>query len=145
LGDALLTKPNHRHRLLRARRERPRARRTAEQRDEFAPFHSLMPPMLPTERIAHLIYGRRLLRCGISIHAMTAQGRTQSFGDVGSNVWFARKRTCLGDLCVRALLSPMALSRFLQPPRCRRFDTLAEAVEAIKAGVTKKSPASGGA
>jgi hypothetical protein len=112
LGDALLTKPNHRHRLLRARRERPRARRTAEQRDEFAPFHSLMPPMLPTERIAHLIYGRRLLRCGISIHAMTAQGRTQSFG---------------------------------QPPRCRRFDTLAEAVEAIKAGVTKKSPASGGA
>src|SRR5262245_31198853 len=25
-----------------------------------------VPPVLPTERIAHLIYGRRLLRCGIS-------------------------------------------------------------------------------
>src|SRR6516164_8392357 len=32
--------PNHRHvRLLRARRERPRRRRAAEQRDELAPFH----------------------------------------------------------------------------------------------------------
>jgi hypothetical protein len=29
--------PDRRHRLLRARRERPR-HRTAEQRDEFAPF-----------------------------------------------------------------------------------------------------------
>jgi hypothetical protein len=27
--------------LLRARRERPRSRRTAEQRDEIAPFHSI--------------------------------------------------------------------------------------------------------
>ena len=34
-----------------------------------------MPPVLPTERIAHLNYGRRLLRCGISIPAMTAWGR----------------------------------------------------------------------
>src|SRR6516162_7963232 len=33
---------NHRHRrLLRARRERPCNRRAAEQRDEFAPFHSI--------------------------------------------------------------------------------------------------------
>jgi hypothetical protein len=33
--------PNHRHRrLLRPRRERPRSRRTAEQRDEIAPLHS---------------------------------------------------------------------------------------------------------
>ena len=47
----------------------PRAatrRRAADQRDELAPFHRPMPPVLPTERIAHL-YGRRLLRCGISI------------------------------------------------------------------------------
>src|SRR5262249_12280283 len=29
-------------------------RRAAEQRDELAPLHSLMPPVLPTERIAHL-------------------------------------------------------------------------------------------
>src|SRR5262249_31590405 len=41
-------------RLLRARRERPRGRRAAEQRDELAPFHYPMPPVLPTERIAHL-------------------------------------------------------------------------------------------
>ena len=35
-------KPDHRHRrLLRARRQRPRRRRAAEQRDEFAPLHSI--------------------------------------------------------------------------------------------------------
>ena len=39
--------PNHRHRrLLRARRERPRDRRTAEQGDERAPFHVWMAPAL---------------------------------------------------------------------------------------------------
>src|SRR5262249_40633923 len=32
---------NHRHRLLRARRERPRRRRAAEQRDELAALHSI--------------------------------------------------------------------------------------------------------
>jgi hypothetical protein len=32
-------KSNHRHRLLRTRRKRPRCRRAAEQRDEFAPLH----------------------------------------------------------------------------------------------------------
>ena len=35
-------------------RERPRDSRAAEQRDELAPFHCPMPPVLPTERIAHL-------------------------------------------------------------------------------------------
>src|SRR5262245_60635047 len=35
-------KPNHRHRgLLRTRRERPRGRRTADQRDELAALHSM--------------------------------------------------------------------------------------------------------
>src|SRR5262245_59587728 len=35
-------KSNHRHcRLLRPRRERPRGRRAAEQRDEVAPLHSI--------------------------------------------------------------------------------------------------------
>jgi hypothetical protein len=35
-----IEKPDHRHcRLLRARSERPRRRRAAEQRDDFAPFH----------------------------------------------------------------------------------------------------------
>src|SRR5262249_6479015 len=41
-------------RLLRARRERPHYHRAAEQRDEVAPFHCPVPPMLSTERIAHL-------------------------------------------------------------------------------------------
>jgi hypothetical protein len=31
--------PNNRHRLLRARRERPSCRRAAEERDQRAPFH----------------------------------------------------------------------------------------------------------
>jgi hypothetical protein len=39
--------------LLRARRERP-GRRTTEQRYELAALHCPMPPVLPTERIAHL-------------------------------------------------------------------------------------------
>src|SRR5262249_37735908 len=39
---------------LRARRERPRGRRAAEQRYELAASHCPMPPVLPTERIAHL-------------------------------------------------------------------------------------------
>src|SRR5262249_12300982 len=41
-------------RLLRPRRERPRGRRAAEQYDELAPPHCPMPPVFPTERIAHL-------------------------------------------------------------------------------------------
>src|SRR5205814_6662771 len=40
-GRCAVEKTDHRHRrLLRARRERPRRRRTAEQRDELAAFHS---------------------------------------------------------------------------------------------------------
>jgi hypothetical protein len=51
--------------LLRARRERPCDRRAAEKRDKRAPFHCPIPPVLPAERIAHLSYGRSVLRCGI--------------------------------------------------------------------------------
>jgi hypothetical protein len=40
--------------LLRAHRERPR-RRAAQKRDEVAPLHCLMLPVLSTERIAHLV------------------------------------------------------------------------------------------
>ena len=37
-----MKEPDHRHRrLLRARRERPRRRRAAEQRDELAAVHSI--------------------------------------------------------------------------------------------------------
>src|SRR5262245_55048185 len=65
-GRCTVKKSDHGHRrLLRPRRERPR-RRTAEQRDELAAFHCATPPVLPIERIAHLSYGRRLLRRGIS-------------------------------------------------------------------------------
>ena len=52
---ARMEKSDHRHRrLLRARRERPGDGCAAEQRDELAPPHYLMPPVLPTEKIAHL-------------------------------------------------------------------------------------------
>src|SRR5262249_34445731 len=40
--------------LLRPRYNRPRRRCAADQRDELAPFHCPMPPVLPTERIAYL-------------------------------------------------------------------------------------------
>jgi hypothetical protein len=40
-------------------------------------------PVLSTERIAHLSYGTRLLRCGILVRPMTASRQTRSFGDVG--------------------------------------------------------------
>ena len=51
-------------------------RRAAEQRDEVAPFHCPMPPMLPTKRIAHLSYGKRLLRCGLSVRLMLQMGQS---------------------------------------------------------------------
>src|SRR5262249_44467834 len=70
---------DYRHlRLLRPRRGRPRSRRAADERDELAPFHCPMPPVLPTERIAHLCYGRRLLRCGISIRPMSGLGQKRT-------------------------------------------------------------------
>src|SRR5262249_38303370 len=46
-------KANHRHGWLAARRDRPR--RTTEQRYELAASHCPMPPVLPTDRIAHLV------------------------------------------------------------------------------------------
>src|SRR5215216_2649835 len=39
--------------LLSARRERPSNCRAADERDEVATFHCPMPPVPPTERIAH--------------------------------------------------------------------------------------------
>jgi hypothetical protein len=48
--------------VLRSCRERPRGR-AAEQREELAPFHCPIPPVLPTERIAHLdVAGAAALR-----------------------------------------------------------------------------------
>ena len=63
--------------LLRPRGERPSGGRAAEQRDELAVFHCPVPPVLSTERIPHLSYGRRLLYCGISIGPMTAWVKTE--------------------------------------------------------------------
>src|SRR6516165_6765587 len=40
-----------------------------EQRDELAPFHCAIPPMRSTQRIAHLSYGGRLLRCGSQVES----------------------------------------------------------------------------
>jgi hypothetical protein len=45
---------SHPFALLRAHRERPCGCHAANERDEVAPFHCPMPPVLPTERIAHL-------------------------------------------------------------------------------------------
>jgi hypothetical protein len=42
-------------------------RRAAEQRDELAPFHCPVPPVLPKKRIAHLSYGRRLCAAGFQL------------------------------------------------------------------------------
>ena len=53
--------------LLRTCGKRPSGCRAPEQRDELAPLHCLMPPVLSTDRIARPRYGRRLLRCDISI------------------------------------------------------------------------------
>src|SRR5262245_48839099 len=47
-GRCAMKEPNHGHRrLLRARSERPRGRRAAEQRDELAPFHSITSSARP--------------------------------------------------------------------------------------------------
>src|SRR5262249_49660865 len=62
----------------------------AEQRDELAPFHCPMPPVLPTGRIAHLGYCRRLLYCGISIRPMSGWHRATR-----ASCWVGRTRDCI--------------------------------------------------
>src|SRR5262245_30957404 len=64
--------PDHRHRrLLRVRRERPRGR-TAEERDELAPFHQqFLPCFQPEDTTAG-----NLLHCGISIRPMSESGHS---------------------------------------------------------------------
>jgi hypothetical protein len=55
LSRLSIQESDHRHRrLLPAHGERPSSHRAAEQRDEVAPLHCLMPPVLSTERIEHL-------------------------------------------------------------------------------------------
>src|SRR5262245_46735970 len=63
---------DHRHgRLLGARHKPARCNRAAEERDEFAPLHCSVPPVLPDRKDS-------TLRCGISIRLMTALGHVQS-------------------------------------------------------------------
>src|SRR5262249_34278154 len=62
--------------LLRPRRERP-CGRAADERDEVAAFHFLMPPVLPTERIAHPNRAGDLLRRGISVSSMSGLGQSR--------------------------------------------------------------------
>ena len=70
IARSTIEKTDHRHSLLlRPRRERLSGRRAAEQRDELAPFHCAIPPVRSTERIAHLSYGGRLLRCGSQVES----------------------------------------------------------------------------
>src|SRR5262249_13961106 len=66
-------------------RERP-CSYAADERDELAPFHCPVPPVLRTKD------STALLRCGISIWLMSAGGQIQSFGRCPLNVRF-------GPLC----------------------------------------------
>jgi hypothetical protein len=59
--------------LLRTDRKRPSGSRAAEHRDERAPVHCPVPPMLPKDSTSR--YGRRLLHCGNSARLMTARGQ----------------------------------------------------------------------
>ncbi len=58
--------------------------RAAEQRDEVAPFHCLVSPVLPTERIAHVGGAGDLLRCGIWTRPMSLVGQSRPFDGVCS-------------------------------------------------------------
>src|SRR5262245_51005620 len=83
--------------LLCARRERPRHRSAAEQRDELAPPHrgTSMRAAKPYHIIGHdnaVVHSNKIDRL------MTASGQKPPWRHVASNVRFARKRTRLGDL-----------------------------------------------
>ena len=69
-----------------------------------------MPTVLPTERIAHLSYGRRLLRCGISILAMTAWDQLRSSEDVRGTTALAPKAEVHPRSCYVAQVPEPAVS-----------------------------------
>src|SRR5262249_9208387 len=58
--------------------------------------------VLPTETRAHISYGRRRLRCGISVRPMTAPGQTRSLGRPLADVRITRgggRRADIGRRC----------------------------------------------
>src|ERR1700730_2404187 len=80
-------------RLLRPRREWPRHRGAANERDELAPFHSIVlsalaaliemalpAPSVLDQKDSTPQYDMRLLRCGISTRLMTAVGHSRPAG-----------------------------------------------------------------
>ena len=79
--------PDHRHRgLLCPRYKRPRCRRAAKKRDEFAPLH--VPPKLRTQS-----YGVRK-RGSLRGHSDVRFGSLADILRCGNDVRFAQKRTC---------------------------------------------------
>src|SRR5262249_12436702 len=69
--------PIHR-RLLRARRERPCNRRTAEQRHELTPFHCSLRPERATGTVAHTSMRQETAALRNFYPAMTAVGLKQT-------------------------------------------------------------------
>jgi hypothetical protein len=57
--------------------------------------------VLPTERIAHLSYGRRLLRCGILIRHMTGVGQIRPPRALGGMSVIPPKAVANADIFVR--------------------------------------------
>ena len=88
-GRSPVQKSDHWHRLLRARRERPRRRRAGEKRDELAPLHSITSSArgehdrrhVEAERLGgleiddHFVFCRRLHRQLRGFSALAECGR----------------------------------------------------------------------
>src|SRR5262249_28077086 len=87
--------PDHRHRrLLRARRERPRHRRAAEQCDELAPFHSHASRASDTKDSTPP-NGRRLLHPS---HVRRTRDEHNHAADIFSKAAQAVNRSCHDDI-----------------------------------------------
>jgi hypothetical protein len=81
LRPCAVEESNHRYRwLLRACRERPRGRRTAEKRDEIAPSHGRPQGQWITDNYSRV----RAVHRSKSGRTITAPGHTRSFRDVCS-------------------------------------------------------------